>query len=108
VSRFFQALAGEWERETFPELECVLQNEREPAVFDCPQSYLCLLTSTRFLEQADLRVLFPYINRFEGDLFYGWVDKDGNVSAHCPRSIHMDDLMVVAWQKWDPDVPEVQ
>lgn len=92
-----EALVGLWERKAFPVSLCTIQNPRESTVFDSEALYLCLLVDPKHPDSARLERLHPYICKEGRKLFYGWTDGH-NVSDHFERSVHEDDMRVVAWR----------
>jgi len=87
-----------FETEKFPENECTVQNKKDPEVFDAKTTYLCILPDNH-TNSAYLRLLHPYINKFEGEVLYGWTDDHGNIYDHKEKTIHDDDIKVESWKK---------
>ena len=99
----------EWETEHFPVEDCTVPNAREKGIKDAPPEvlYLCVLVDQRFNNYGSLRLLRPYtavnLPDEEPDTLWGWVDDSGNFHDHFERGIHLDNLVVVAWQRVPSD-----
>jgi hypothetical protein len=90
----------------FPESLCTKPNTKEPEVLESETVFLCLLVDSKCDDDAQLKVLRPYtwtgsIGKKPVQTLYGWVDSSGNIYDHFERSIHNDDLSVVAFKPFN-------
>lgn len=95
--------APEWEHSKFLTDECLVQNKREPDVYDGSNTYLCILWNNNW-QQGDIRLLVPYIYLFEDRTLLGWTDHNGTTFNHFEHNV--DDCynskmtpLVIAWRK---------
>lgn len=88
-----------FERKAFPEAECIEPDKRESGVYNATTNYVCYCIDERFKDQASVRILIPYVYKESKEVFYGWVDKDGNIFAHFEKEINQGDETVIAWKK---------
>ncbi len=94
-----------YETKEFPEDLCVIQNSREPEVFDSDQKFECVTYNNKW-KTIWVRELFPYIWKNNGineditdPICYGWVDESTNIYDHFEKQINYDDEVVVGWRK---------
>lgn len=100
MHEFIMEMFKDFERYTFPEWDCTIQNKREPEIFDSESIYLCVIVDDRF-KHFHVDCLRPYMCfGSDGTKYYGWaqVYSDGWID-HCERSVHDDHERVVAWHK---------
>jgi len=97
----------------FPENECIIQNEQESDVFDGCNWYVCLIINRKLIfdEAIEIKILKPYMaidayNDNNGKMFYGWIDKWGNVYDDFQRPVHDDNWQVVGYRKIVDDKEE--
>lgn len=90
-------------KENFPVNKCIIQNKREPTVFDSESPYLCLMIDQRFEDWWTLIVLYPYICKESPNVTtFSWADKDGNVYGNIENSTQLYDEFVVAFAEYSP------
>lgn len=80
-------------KNNFPKKECIIPDEKD--VWVSNKYYWCLIEYKKDNEDYMIKKLKPYINKFEGKIYYGWVDKDGNTWDNKYKFIHNDDYQVV-------------
>jgi hypothetical protein len=97
----------------FPENECIIQNEQESDVFDGCNWYVCLIINRKLIfdEAIEIKILKPYMavdayNDNNGKMFYGWIDKWGNVYDDFQRPVHDDNRQVIGYRKIVDDKEE--
>ena len=85
----------------FPEHLCTQPNVDESSVMDSSEDcyYLVLILDKRFECNARLSKMKPYLYREGKEIFYGWVDCEGNFVDHGESAIHANEhFSVVAWK----------
>ena len=80
----------------FPVEECTEKDEKEEAIYNSNNEYLCLILDKRFKNNMELRIMKPYIwvgddtkqKEFKGLTGYAWIDKDGNYIDNFENPVH--------------------
>ena len=84
-------------KNNFPEKECVIPDEKDVWIAD--KYYWCLLQHKVYKEDYMIKKLKPYINKFEGKTYYGWIDKYRNTWDNKYKFIHNDDYQIIGIQE---------
>lgn len=88
-------------KENFPELECTIQNEREPEVYDSDKKYLCLIIDARFKHDYRVTLMNPYICKYDGKIEYGWVDCSfKQPHTNIENSVRLENEVVVGFREF--------
>ena len=81
---------------------CKTPNKDEPEVFDSSDEdlFMCLCYDEHFDNQCRIKILKPYVCKFEGTVSFGWIDASGNFVVNQHRPVHPGDHeKVVAFRK---------
>ena len=78
----------------FPYKKCVIPDNKERDIYYGDSFYWCLIKYKKD-EEYIIKLLKPYINKYENDIYYGWVDKHGNTWDNKTKPIHNDDYEVI-------------
>ena len=91
-------------KDNFPVDDCVQKSEFSENIFHSYAPYLCLIIDTRFKECWELAILYPYLYKeSKENIYFGWIDKNGNTRGNIENSIHILDDFVVGFQKYEND-----
>ena len=85
--------------DNFPKDECILQNAREPDVFESDKVYLVLWIDIRFNNDKQITYAKPYIYKDEsGEAYFGWTALSSNmVLGNVENSCQFYDEFVVGF-----------
>jgi hypothetical protein len=93
MKKHLEFLLDRFETEHFPVESCIVQDAREPELFNSNKVFVCLIVDRRFDDIARLALANPYTYR--GSML-GWAATDGSeIFSHKDNSVAINDDEVV-------------